>query len=334
MPQKTDAAQIRASLNALREHDWLKRTERRVWPRFAFHYTDLRNAAEILKAGRMLSRQQILAAGGLRVSSGSGEVLSATDGWVKDCVRFYFRPKTPTQYWAEGVKSRESLAQSKFPDAHCPVPVFFLFDLPGVLCLPDSRFSDRGLGAHNYRILSTADELETLQWKKIYHSGALDMTKESDIITFRQAEIVVPRSIGLDLLRYVYCRSSPELETLLHLLPEEVRARYQGRILSSSKSDLFYRQHAFLEDVNLSTEAVRFTFSPDSRSQGPFELNIEFRTLSGQWLTHRTYNNFHPVSEGSSTWRIRTTVPEYEVLIYLDDALIYAQSHVDSDIPF
>ena len=176
MTEKIDSPQIRKFLNELLGKDWIRRTERRVWPRYAFHYTDIRNAVKVLTSGHLYSRQHLEESGQLTVSSGSDEVLAFTDHWVKDCVRLYFRPKTPTQYWSEGVRSKSVLSNSKFPDAHCPVPVFFLFDLAEVLCLKQSRFSDRGLGSHNYRILSSASELEQLNWQKTYHNGSVNDT--------------------------------------------------------------------------------------------------------------------------------------------------------------
>ena len=140
--EKPDAAQMRSFLQELSNQDWVRRTERRVWPQYAFHYTDLRNAVKIFETKSLLSRQQLENMGALPVSSGSSEVLAWTEGWIKDCVRFYFRPKTPTQYHTEGVKSQAALAVSRFPDAHCPVPVFLLFDLADLLCMQETKFSE------------------------------------------------------------------------------------------------------------------------------------------------------------------------------------------------
>jgi hypothetical protein len=156
---KPDADQIRATLDTLAKQDWVKRTERRWWPKFVFHYTDIRNAVQILQEGCLYSRKWLEDNGRLVVSSGSPSVLAGTNTDIKDCVRLYFRPKTPTQYYAEGICSQDTLSASRFPHAHCPVPIFFLFDSATVLSRADCCFSDTGLGAHNYQILSTASEL-------------------------------------------------------------------------------------------------------------------------------------------------------------------------------
>lgn len=118
MAERLTADEARAFLQRLAEQSWLRGTERRWWPRFAFHYTDIRNAVSILQDGQLYSRIQAKQRGKMAVSNGSSEGLAGTDVNVLDCVRFYFRPKTPTQFWAEGVHSQSSLGQSRFPDAH------------------------------------------------------------------------------------------------------------------------------------------------------------------------------------------------------------------------
>ena len=170
---KSDADQIRAVLNDLSQMGWIARTERQNWPRFLFHYTDVQNAAHILSSGFLYSRRHLEDSIGMPVSSGSDEVLAGTQPWIKNYVRLYFRPKTPTQYYAEGVKSSLTLSNSSFPDAHCPVPVFFLFDSAEILSRGDCLCSDKGLGSRDHKIMSTAQNLANLEWQKIYTQGRL-----------------------------------------------------------------------------------------------------------------------------------------------------------------
>ncbi|WP_420629291.1 DarT ssDNA thymidine ADP-ribosyltransferase family protein [Candidatus Leptofilum sp.] len=123
---KKDANQIKSFLKNLSEQEWIYRSERRWWPSFVFHYTDILNAAKILNSGAIFSRQEAEKRGVLSVSSGSSAVLAGTNPHVQSCVRFYFRPQTPTQFHVEGIRSDRVLSKSRYPDAHCPVPVFFL----------------------------------------------------------------------------------------------------------------------------------------------------------------------------------------------------------------
>lgn len=56
---KPDADRIRSFLKDLANQDWLKRSERRVWPLFVYHYTDIINAVQILRDGCVYSRKQM-----------------------------------------------------------------------------------------------------------------------------------------------------------------------------------------------------------------------------------------------------------------------------------
>jgi len=331
---KPDADQIRNVLNALTEDKWIKRTERRWWPRFVFHYTDIRNAVQILREGYLYSRKYLEDEGKLVVSSGSPSVLAGTSIAIKDCVRLYFRPKTPTQYYAEGICSHATLAESRFPDAHCPVPVFFLFDSTEILSRADCRFSDGGLNSPGACILSTAVDLEQLPWKKIYHTGRFNpyAAEQSDIAFRRNAEVIVPRELDLSALRYIYCRSEAERETLLHLLPLDLQKRYQDKIVASTRSDLFYRRQTFVETVRLSSEAAYFRFSPETRSPGPFHLQVELEIASSQHsFDAKSFNLARP-------YILKIPLPfsstGYTIRLCLDDHLAYANTYEEMEIPF
>ncbi len=334
MDLKPDAEQIKNVLNNLAGQDWVKRTERRWWPLFVFHYTDIRNAVGILQDGQLYSRQYAESQDKLKVSSGSTSVLAGTNIAIKDCVRLYFRPKTPTQYYAEGICSQATLSKSKFRDAHCPVLFFFLFDSTEILSRADCRFSDGGLNSSEARILSTAVDLEQLPWKKIYHTGRFNphQAEQSDIAFRRNAEVIVPRRLDLSALRYIYCRSEAERETLLHLLPPDLQKRYRDKIIASTRSTLFYRQQTFVETVRLSSEAAYFHFSPETKSPGPFHLRVELEVASGRhclgaedFQLERPYILAIPLPSLSDGYTIR---------LYLDNHLAYANTFEEIEIPF
>lgn len=204
MHQKPDAESIRIFLEELGNQDWVRRSEKRWWPQLLFHYTDVNNAVRILQDGYLYSREQLENEKGLVVSSGSSAVLAGTDTTIKECVRLYFRPRTPTQFHAEGVRSRPVLARSMFPDAHCPVPVFFLFDSASILTRADSLFSDGSLASPKAQIFKTANELMDLPWTKIYHNSWFDVNKDRDIVFRRGAEVIVPGRLDLESLRFIY----------------------------------------------------------------------------------------------------------------------------------
>jgi len=334
MDLKLDAEQIKIVLNNLAGQDWIKRTERRWWPQFVFHYTDIRNAARILQENCLYSRKYLEDEGKSVVSSGSPTVLSGTDIAIKDCVRLYLRPKTPTQYYAEGIYSQATLSKSKFPEAHCPVPIFFLFDSAQVLAYNDCQFSDGNLASPQAQLFSTAEDLERLPWNKIYHTGWIDYShpENADIVFRRHAEVIIPHKLDLSALRYIYCRSDAERETLLYLLPHSLQSQYQNKVYASTRSDLFYRQQTFIEMARLSSKVANFQFSPETQSPGPFHLRVELtgsfeqRSFDAEiFMLKRPYVLEVPLPPSSGS---------YTIYIYLDDHLAYANTFEEIEVLF
>lgn len=336
--RKRDSAQIKQFLADLLQASWLQRSERRLWPRFVFHYTALPNAISILKDGYIYARSNIEKSGKPFVSSGSNEVLINTDTFIKSCVRFYFRPKTPTQFWAEGIRSRTSLQRSRYSDAHCPVPVFFLFDSVDILTRTDCQFSDENLaGTSNHQLFSSANDLGNLPWQKIYHNGWIDRNRaeESDIGRRRCAEIIIPHRVDLEGLRYVCCRSEAEKETLLSLLPNNLQVRYKGQITATNRIDLYERKHTYIETARLSSNSIYFQFSPETSSPGPFHLQLDIEDSDAKVSYEIPSFNLSEINNHLYGGSLRKSRSEYTVTLTLDEHIAYKGSYLDfEDIPF
>ena len=90
-----EVEEIRQHIARLKQQDWLGQA-RQWWPDYLFHCTDVRNVANILRSGEMLSRTQALTLQQLRVDIASEEIIAQTEEAWKDYVRLYFRPRTPT----------------------------------------------------------------------------------------------------------------------------------------------------------------------------------------------------------------------------------------------
>ncbi|MBN1876267.1 MAG: DUF4433 domain-containing protein [Anaerolineae bacterium] len=333
MGLKPDAEHIKQFLNNLQKQDWVRRTERSWWPQFVFHYTDIRNAIKILKAGYLYSREHLEKTGQSFVSSGSPSVLAGTDVNTKDCVRLYFRPQTPTQYYAEGIYSKTSLARSKFPEAHCPVPVFFLFSAYEVLSQDNCQFSNGNLGASGRaQIFSTAVDLASLPWKQIYHNSRIDHSLESrDIVFHRHAEIILPKKLNLSALRYICCRSEAEREMLLHLLPVDLAKCYQNKVAATTRSTLFYRRHTFVEKAQFYSDRVVFHFSPDTQSPGPFLLRVYLGESLPESPTLEV-DNYQ--IEGTLHLKFPLPMHTYTIRVLLDEHLAYANLYEEMNLPF
>jgi hypothetical protein len=294
-----------------------------------FRFEDIRAAAHILNEGRVLSRAAALASGAMITDCASPEVIASTADEVKRFVRLYFRPRTPTQYDSEGFRPSTCYVLG----AHCPAPVVMLFDAVDVLTRVDTRFSNGNLAANAV----TGDDaafLESLPFEMIYHDTWFDPPQRATIVFHRHAEVIVPDELELSPLRFVGCRTQAEYETLLHLLTAKAREEWSAKIGLGTKANLHYRHWTFVEQVELTSEKVRFRFNPSSKTPGPFSARVTI---------HETETNTRYVWEGNSYFATSALemnlqslkYPDsYTVRMELDGHLAYSNGYQRVDIPF
>lgn len=113
------------------------------WPKYFYHFTDIRNALEIIDKGWIYARHKATESKLMHSDNASPSVILVSSSKIKDYARLYFRPKTPTQYHNEGYKPEE-IRQSDI-NANCPVPVFFFLDAEKVLLMDGVKFSEKNL---------------------------------------------------------------------------------------------------------------------------------------------------------------------------------------------
>ena len=226
---------VKTFLTELKNSSWLG-TARRWWPNYVFHFTDIRNAVSVLKEGALLSRTQAQMRTLMATDNASRDIIGSTDEMWKDCVRLYFRPRTPTQYRNEGIRPRDEL----YSDAHCPVPIYFLFDSRRILSRPDCQFTDGNL-ASTPNIFSSPVDLDQIPFEHVYRDSPL-VDAEKRMVTFhRHAEVIVPKQLNLNALRFIVCRTQAEYETLLHLLPASAVRHWSGRILHDKSLESLFQ---------------------------------------------------------------------------------------------
>ena len=143
------------------------------WPNYAYHYTDISNAVNILKSGKLYSRTNAKKLNLMNNDNASKKVIDITNASTIDSVRLYFRPLTPTQYYNEGFKHK-SIRYDGDENANVPVPVFFVFDLEKVLSIPGIRFSEGSRAGAGAPLRSGIVEFSKLDFDKIYSDGYSD----------------------------------------------------------------------------------------------------------------------------------------------------------------
>src|SRR5262249_10470315 len=123
---------------------------------------------EILTSGQLLSRTDSAA---LRKLDVADPGVIATTTAAHDSVRFYFRPRTPTQYHIEGIRKSTELLR---PQA--PVLVVFVLDALAILSRSGTRVSDGNMQASQAKtkIYDNEQGLYGLDFDSIYHDGSFD----------------------------------------------------------------------------------------------------------------------------------------------------------------
>lgn len=80
----------------------------------------------------------------------------------------YFRPRTPTQFHIEGIRTKSKI--SGF-NVHCPIPIFFLFESRKLLTISETSFTNGNYSKGYARVGNNVEFLESLPFDKIYHLG-------------------------------------------------------------------------------------------------------------------------------------------------------------------
>jgi hypothetical protein len=297
--EKRDAGAFRRYVSELRREPWLG--ARYWWPYFLFLCLDMPEAADVLKMDEIVSPSYV----------------GANSGRWDDLVRLYFRPRLPEAWHAEGVRP---IAQRR--GTPCSMPVYLLFDLEAILCLPDVRFS-AGDPAQTKKTYAAANAFSELPFELIYHDGSVRPDQRDEIMQSRRAQVLVPDRLSLEGLQFIWCRSQAEYETLRHLVPAEVWQRWRDKVTASPDYALFHRRWAFVDDALLGDESITLRFNRAADSFGPFEARLTLTDAKEKPFFTWTETDFLT----SEDLRLRLPEPAaeaYEVRFYLDDTLAYA----------
>ncbi|MBD3168339.1 MAG: DUF4433 domain-containing protein [candidate division Zixibacteria bacterium] len=316
MEYKPDSEQIRAFIDQLCNESWLG-INRRWWPKYVFHFTDIMNAVKILEEKVLWSRDYLEGTDEMPHENASPEIIGQTDSEYKKYVRLYFRPLTPTQYRNEGFRAKRDIER----DAHCPFPIYFLFDSKEILTYSNCLFSDGSLARDGQAdIGSDYNFLENLPFEEIYHNMWLRDEEKREIIFRRHAEILIEESMPIDSLKHIVCRTRAEKETLLNLLNRQFESELRN------SNNLFFGEWTFIQDVDLFDDSIKMKFNPDTNSAGPFNIRYDFLNLeTGKDSIIQKDNYFVPKDAINLT--LSRKISNYEIRIYIDDHIAYYGIH-------
>ncbi|XID94527.1 DarT ssDNA thymidine ADP-ribosyltransferase family protein [Paenibacillaceae bacterium WGS1546] len=331
MSQKSDANIFEQVIEDLKTQPWLN-TSRKWWPDYLFHFTDICNAAEILKSGCLLSRKRVGEKGSMASENASTAVIEQTDEKWKDYVRFYFRPKTPTQYNNEGFRPKD---QINYLGAHCPVPVFFLFKSKPLLTRKDSVFSLGSLAVNGAEAFNSGEMFQKMPFQDIYHVGPYDKLLNFNIKYNRHAEVAIPEMCSLEHLHRIVCRSNAERNTLCNLLPSDC-IQWLDKIIVDTRLNLFHHEWAYIERVEFDKKKINLYFHKGSKVNGTFKALL--RIIEHHTGIHYSWSNDSYMITGIETFALTNIkYPDhYTVEFYLDHQLAFRGTYMDKDelLPF
>ncbi|WP_352406646.1 DarT ssDNA thymidine ADP-ribosyltransferase family protein [Acetoanaerobium noterae] len=223
-----------------------------------YHYTDFVNFINIMKMGKLLSRNRAKNLGFTDAARQS--VIENTHISVKDYVRFYYKEKTPTIYDNEGIKIDNGAP-------HMPIPVVLVFN-EEIIKHSNIAFSS-GCGGSRYSIITrNIEDAYSFDWKTIFSRGSILVDEESikrSIINKRNAEFLLHSEIDTKYIKKIIFRAPADMKTAITLL---------------GRNDLFE-----LDSNRLKFNYIHnFLYDYDIR----FESNVYLVALK----FHRYFNNY------------------------------------------
>lgn len=305
------------------------------WPKYVYHFTDITNAVEIIKAEKLYARDNPL--NHMVNDNASTEIINITKDDFKNFVRFYFRPKTPTQFHNEGYKPREC-RKEHYKDADIPVPIFFLFEACEMLALPNAYFSETSLASQQSSLTNDFEEFKTFDFIKIYSDGPYC---DKALKLYRHAELVVKAECDLKHLRQILCRSQAEYQTFCYLLKEAGQLKkYKDIIGVKSTNDIFNKRSLFISFVTLLHEsAVIHIENTNLLQHGKVMLSINV------YIKDQIYHKEIEMKDSFSTLEIVFDSKDIQIAlaksnyqyifeILFDECLVYKNNYENTDLPF
>ena len=315
--------------NKIREHInyWSKTLSSDKWrPKYVYHFTDIFNAISILKSECLYSRDEASRRKLLKVDGASSDVIDRTNPAHHRFVRMYYRPRTPTQYCSEGIRTASQIELH----AHMPRPVFFLFDAYELMSREDAHYSDGNMATSYVRYGPEEEDFDAIPFKKVFHNSWFLPNEKGDIVFHRHAELLIPNELKLDAaLKAIVCRSQAELQTLKYLLPNETLRKWKARIYCWGSS-LFEMNWTFVTNVELASEKIIFHTNPTAEIDEPFNAEILLRFGSGRLIRHQR----EIIPRSRIEVPLKDDEDDVEIRLTLNDIVAYQNRIWIGEMPF
>jgi hypothetical protein len=293
------------------------------WTKSLFHFSDISNAISILELGKIYSRNKVNNLNIMKNDNANDEVISLTDQEYKNYTRLYFGPSTPTQKNNEGIKPKDKILNN----AHCPIPVMFIFDFKKVFMIDDIRFTDGNLST-NPNIYGDISDLDKLNFRLIYHRSWFYPEDRDKIINARHSEVLVKDELALENnLRLIAVRSEAEKETLVYQLSFELKEKYQNKVYVQPQTGIFINDWLYIDKVSLIENQIHIQWhrcSNIAKCQNKYTLKIVATSKDNAIVKRLKKEQWYP-TEGTQKINLSKELQNipFVLEIYLDDIKVY-----------
>ncbi len=294
------------------------------WIKSLFHFSDITNALSIIENGAIYSRDKAIELDLMQNDNANDNVIALTNNKHKQYARLYFGPLTPTQKNNEGIKPINKIVNN----AHCPIPIMFIFNFKKVFMLEDVEFTDGNL-ATNPTIYKNVNGLEKLDFSLIYHRSWFYPEDRDKIINARHSEVLLKDKLHLeDNLRLIAVRSEAEKETLLYQLSEDMQEKYQNKIYVQPQTGIFINDWLYIEKVSLIDNKIHINWhkcANSSKCQDNYTLKIVAKTVDNI-ITKTLQKSFWYPKDSLQKINLPAELIEkiFELTIYIDDIKAYS----------
>ncbi len=227
----------------------------------AYHFTHMDNAIKIIQSMKLQCRNY--ADGNFSNSAGTN-IINKTSK-VHRFARFYFAPKSPTQFYNEclgkdiGDKYYQRALALGLPK--CPLPVFFVFDVEELLsAMPNlCYYSNGNMQKDSSKCFKVIEEPNRIKAKEIY-------IYDQRTFNERQQEFLVDGELDFSKLKNVeiYCYDSYQVE----MLKNEIKGTKWEDIVKVGKPLYEYANKI------LTFEETTETIKISTNFKSPFEYRI------------------------------------------------------------
>lgn len=189
-----------------------------------YHFTHIENAVSIIKEQAIKSRYDAE----FIDSAGSG-IISQTDEERKKFARFYFRPKTPTQFYIQNLgRAKDSISRIG-SDPLCPIPVFFVIPLQEAIAHSEWSVSIGSLASSQVEYGNEITTLSKFDFDGVYKE--IGELKSSRFLIAAHQEFIVKDGLDLSAINYhIAVQDETAKATLLAMLGETA-AEWDAKIV-------------------------------------------------------------------------------------------------------